>query len=186
MDTNFRHSVKQWWLSLISGIIFVGIGVWVLAAPIASYLALSTLFIVGFAVVGLLGVFYALNNRKRLKHWEWSLMGGLIDLFIAVLLITTPDISLKILPIYVGFLLLFRSVIGIGFSTHLYYIGVRSWALVLLLSILGVIFSSLMIWNPVFGGFSLIIYTAIALLATGMSQIGISLGLKRLNKRLKK
>lgn len=185
MENNFKHSVNQWWLSLVSGIIFLIIGIWVLAAPIASYLALTTLFIVGFGLVGIFGVFYALNNRKRLDHWGWSLMSGLIDLFIAILLITSPELSIRILPIYVGFVLLFRSIMGIGFSTHLHFIGVRSWGLVLFLSILGIIFSFLMIWNPVFGGFSIIIYTAIALLATGMSQIGISLGLKRLNERTK-
>lgn len=155
-----------------------------LVAPIASYLALTTLFIVGFGLVGIFGVFYAIKNRKYLDHWGWSLMSGLIDLFIAVLLIASPELSIRILPIYIGFVLLFRSIIGTGFSTHLRHIGVGSWGLVLFLSIIGIVFSFFMIWNPVFGGLTILIYTAIALLSTGMSEIGISLGLRRLNKRI--
>lgn len=186
MDNYFENSVKQWWMPLIAGIVFLILGVWVLATPVASYLALSFLFIAGFAIAGILSIVHALSNRNRLAHWGWTLVSGLLDLFIAVLLISSPGLTITILPIYIGFLLLFRSIMGIGFSTHLRQIGAHYWGWILFLSILGIIFSFLMIWNPVFGGLSIIIYTAFALLTIGVSQIGMALGLKRLKNRIEK
>lgn len=174
-----QHSVRQWWLSLIVGIIYIMIGIWVLMNPAKTYLALTWIFIAGFAVVGILGVFYAVSNRKKLEHWGWTLMTGLIDLAIAFVLLATPEITLRILPIYIGFVLMFRSIIGIGFSTYLAHYKVRNWGIVLILSIIGVFFSLMMIWNPGFGAYSLVVYTAIALLTVGFSQIGIAYELRR-------
>lgn len=174
-----QHSVRQWWLSLSVGVIYILIGIWTILNPAETYLALTAIFIGGFAIVGVLGVFYAVSNRKKLEHWGWTLMTGLIDLAIAFVLLATPEITEKILPIYIGFVLMFRSIIGIGFSTYLAHFKVRNWGIVLLLSILGVFFSLMMIWDPNFGAKSLVIFTSIALLTVGFAQIGIAYELRR-------
>ncbi len=36
-----RKSVKNWWLSLLIGIICVGVGIWCIIAPGATFLTLS-------------------------------------------------------------------------------------------------------------------------------------------------
>lgn len=177
-----QQSVKQWWLSLTAGIVYIAIGTWVLMNPVKSFLALTNIFIIGFTIIGVINVFYAINNRKILEHWGWALMAGLIDLAIALVLLTTPEISMFVLPLYVGFVLMFRSIIGIGFSTYLAHYKVRNWGVVLTLSVLGVIFSLMMIWNPVFGAFTLTLYTAAALLSVGFSQIGMAYELRRYQK----
>lgn len=182
MDPKGHFSVRQWWLSLIAGIVYLILGVLVFVYPATTYAALLGLFIAGFGVVGLVGIYYAVSNRHKLSHWRWSLLTGLIDLTIALVLLATPGITAFILPIYVGFVLMFRSIIGIGFSTYLAHYKVRNWGLVLLLSILGIFFSLLMIWNPVFGAFTLIMYTAFALLSVGFTQIGIAYELRRYDR----
>lgn len=174
-----QYSVKQWWMSLAVGIIYILIGGWVVINPERSYLALSILFIIGFGIVGILGVTYALSSRHHLEHWGWVLMTGLIDLAICLLLLATPEVTLFILPIYVGFVLMFRSIIGIGFSTYLAHNNVRNWWIVLLLSVVGVVFSLFIIWNPVFGAWTITLSTAVALLTVGFAQIGIAYELRR-------
>ncbi len=179
MATIYKQSVREWWISLVAGIIYVITGALVFLYPLESYVALTNLFIIGFGIIGLLGLYYAVSNRKQLQHWEWTLVTALIDLAIAFLLLTNQEMTLRILPLYVGFVLLFRSIVGIGFSTYLAHYKVRNWWIVLILSILGVIFSLLMIWNPEFGILTLILYTGAALLATGFAQIGVAYELRR-------
>jgi uncharacterized membrane protein HdeD (DUF308 family) len=58
--------------------------------------------------------------------------------------------------------------------------GVKSWVGPLLFSILGIIVSAIMIFNPVLGGLTIIMYTAIALLMVGIFQIILSFSLKKL------
>jgi len=179
MNTATQHSVRQWWLSLTVGIIYLILGSWVFFQPLQSFLALTGVFIIGFAIVGSLGVFYALSNRNKLEHWGWVLLTGLIDWFIAFVLLIIPDFSEEVLRLYVGFVLMFRSFLGIGFSVYLAHYKVRNWLIVLLLSTLGVIFSLLMIWNPSFGILTLTFSTSIALFSVGFSQIGIAYELRR-------
>lgn len=183
MPAVYKQSVKEWWISLVAGIIYVITGGLVLTYPLEAYNSLTTLFIIGFGIIGLLGLYYAISNRKRLQHWEWTLVTALIDLAISFLLLTNQETALKILPLYVGFVLLFRSIVGIGFSTYLAHYKVRNWWIVLILSMLGVIFSLLMIWNPEYGLLNLIFYTGIALLATGFAQIGVAYELRRYENR---
>lgn len=182
MARQYKQSVKEWWISLVAGMIYVITGVLVFFYPVETYEALTTLFIIGFGIIGILGLYYAFSNRKSLQHWEWTLVTALIDLAIAFLLLANPDVASKILPLYVGFVLLFRSIVGIGFSTYLAHYKVRNWGIVLALSILGVFFSLLMIWNPQFGITTLIVYTGLALLTTGFAQIGVAYELRRYEK----
>lgn len=185
MNRNVHFSTRKWWLSLTSGIVYLILGTWVLTRPESAYLALQGIFIAGFGLVGLMGIYYAVSSRHKLQHWRWSLLSGLIDLTIALILLITPGITAFILPLYVGFVLMFRSLVGIGFSTYLAHFKVRNWGLVLILSALGVFFSLLMIWNPHFAAFTLIIYTALALFTTGFTQIGIAYELRRFERFLR-
>lgn len=181
MDVQYRYSVRQWWLSVLVGSIYVLIGAWVLFKPAPSYLALKQVFMIGFGIVGLLGVYYALSSRKQLERWGWVLMTGLIDLFIVFALLTVPilDFDEHVLRIYVGFILMFRSFIGVGFSVYLSHHKVRNWGIVLILSMIGVIFSLMMIWDPPFAMLTLTLSTTIALLTVGFAQIGIAYELRR-------
>lgn len=183
MDNGYQHAVEQWWLALTAGLIYLALGAWVLFFPITSYLALTTFFIIGFGMIGMLNVYYALNNRKKLQHWGWTLMSGLADVLITFLLIANSELTLFILPIYIGFVLLFRSIIGIGFASYLSHYHVRNWGLVLALSIIGVLFSMLLIWRPSIGRWTIVAFTGLALLSNGFAQIGIAYELKRYRER---
>ncbi|HLS30200.1 MAG TPA: hypothetical protein VK021_05040 [Flavobacteriaceae bacterium] len=179
MPAQYKHSVRQWWLSVLVGIIYLIIGGWVFFSSGKIYLELTEVFVIGFGIVGFLGVFYALSNRKRLEHWGWVLMTGLIDLFIVFVLLIIPEFDESILRIYVGFILMFRSFIGVGFSVYLAHYKVRNWGIVLTLSIIGVFFSLMMIWNPPYTKLTLTLSTTIALLTVGFAQIGIAYELRR-------
>lgn len=179
MDSSYQHSVKQWWLYLTAGIIFIFIAAVVLFYPATTTESLTFLFIASFGVVGLLEIFYAFNNRKQLQSWGWTLMSGLIDLTITFLLLTTPEIRFIGISLYIGFVMLFRSIFGIGFSTYMQHYKVRNWGIVLVLSIIGIVFSVLMIWETRLGVLNITNNTTIALLSVGFAQIGMAYELRR-------
>ena len=44
METVFneiQHSVKNWWASLLLGIVYIIVALWLMFAPLSSYVALS-------------------------------------------------------------------------------------------------------------------------------------------------
>lgn len=177
-----KKSADGWFLLLILGIIFVIVGIWVWATPLASFIALSMLFAIAFLVTGILEIIYAVNNTKRQEGWGWSLATGIFDLLIGIILVSRPDISMVALPFYVGFVLFFRSILAISWSIELSKFSANNWGLLLILGILGIIFSFIMLWNPLFGGMTIVLYTGLAFFMVGLAQIFLSFRLNKIKK----
>ena len=173
-------SVKHWYLPLIAGIIFIAVGVIVFTTPQESYLALSVLFSVSFLITGLSDIIFSISNRKELEGWGWNLALGLLNAIVGIMLFVHPEISVLTLPLFVGFVVLFRSIAAIGTSFELKNYYVLDWGYLMVIGVLGIIFSFILIWNPGFAGLSLVIWTALSFIAIGAYNIYLSMKLKKL------
>jgi uncharacterized membrane protein HdeD (DUF308 family) len=179
-----KNSIRHWYLPLIVGVLFILVGIWVASTPLASYLTLSILFALTFLFAGVIEVVYAISNRETLDNWVWALISGIIGLLLGVLLVLNPAISMIILPFYVGFGILFYSILGIGRAIDLKKHDMKGWGYVMFIGIVGLIFSFIMIWNPVFGGMTIVFYTAFSFIILGLLNILLSIRLRSLNRRL--
>ena len=99
---------------------------------------------------------------------------------------SNPGFTIVLLPIYVGFGLMFRSIHGMTSSFELKSYKAKGWWQLLILGILGFIFSIVMIFNPVVGGITIIYWTAGALLALGGFGIYYAFVLRKLKKNSKR
>ena len=79
------YAVKNWWLSLLVGLLYIIVAIYLMFAPLASYVALSILFSVSMFVSGLFEIAFALANKKGISSWGWYLAGGIIDLILGIL-----------------------------------------------------------------------------------------------------
>lgn len=177
---SIRKTGKYWYLLALLGIALILVGIWVFMTPLQSYITLSMLFAFTFLFTGIMELIYAISNRKSLDNWGWSLAGGIVDFLIGVMLIANPQISLLVLPFYVGFAILFRSIMAIGWSIELKKHRVTSWGSLLGIGIIGLIFAFIMLWNPIFAGMTIIFYTAAAFVVIGVFQVYLSLRLRKL------
>ena len=74
-----KQEVKNWWISLILGILYVVVALSLMFFPLNGYAALSILFSISMLVSGLLEISFAVSNRRRVSSWGWYLAGGIID-----------------------------------------------------------------------------------------------------------
>jgi uncharacterized membrane protein HdeD (DUF308 family) len=176
--------VRKWYLLLIIGIILLAMGIWTLVTPVSSYLALSIIFAVGFFVNGLLQTFFAVANRSQ--NWGWSLVMGILGIILGLMLMFNPALSAITLPFYVGFMLLFHSVTGIGIALELKRQYVIDWGTLMALAVLGVVFSIILIFCPALAGISIVLWTGFAFLAMSFYSIYFSIRLRKLRKIVKK
>ena len=181
-----KNVTKHWYLSLILGILFICVGIWVFMTPVSSYITLSILFSVTIFVSGIFEILYSISNRKEMDNWGWVLTGGIIDLLFGLWLMASPLLSIAILPFIVGFILMFRSMIAIGFAFDLKVFAHSGWGWLLTLGILGLFFSFVLLWNPVFAGLTVVIWTGCAFITLGVYRIILSFKLKHLHKLSKK
>ncbi len=182
---SIKDTIKHWYLPLILGIIFIATGIWAIITPTATYLSLALFFSVAFFVIGILEIIFSISYRKQLDGWGWSLASGILNTLVGLLLILYPQISIITLPLFVGFVVLYRSMLAIAWSIELKKYKVSNWGWLLFTGILGVIFSFILIWNPLFAGLTVAVFTGVALITVGIFHIYFSIGLKKLNKEFK-
>ncbi|PQA95572.1 hypothetical protein B0A69_04100 [Chryseobacterium shigense] len=176
------NTVKHWYIPLIFGIIFLICGFYVFTVPLATYVTLSIFFSVSFLFSGITEIFFSLQNNKSLQGWGWFLISGLLTTAIGVYLVSNPQISMTVLPFVIGFTLLFRSFQLLGFAFDLKSQKILSWGNVALASAGGIIFSLLLIFNPVFTGLSLVTLTAVSFIFIGIASIMLALDLRKLKR----
>lgn len=177
---SFRNSVKHWYIPLILGILFIGCGVYVFSSPIETYLALSVLFSVSFIISGISDIFFAINNSRFLNGWGLYLVTGLLSLIMGIYLVSYPHLSMGILPFIVGFTVMFRSFQLLGISLELKDTHVPSWGILTFFSIIGIILSFILLANPIFSGFSLVVSTGLSFISVGIASVILAFDLKKL------
>jgi uncharacterized membrane protein HdeD (DUF308 family) len=184
--SEFSKVVRYWWLFLLSGSALIVFGILVLVMPVAAYATLTGFFIATFILNGLAEIGFGIVNRDAIRGWGWHVAGGIFDLAAGLLLLVVPVLAAVALPYFVGFWLLFRSISIIGRSFDLPAIVWQERMWMLLLGAAGLFFSFLILYNPALGGFTLIIWTALALLAIGLFYAFLGLHLRNAKNQRQK
>ena len=94
-----EHAVKNWWLSLILGILYIIVALCLLFAPGSSYIALSVIFSISMLISGIIEIIFSISNRRSISSWGWYLAGGIIDLILGIYLVAYPLLSMEVIPV---------------------------------------------------------------------------------------
>ena len=164
METVFneiQHSVKNWWASLLLGIVYIIVALWLMFAPLSSYVALSIVFSISMLISGILEILFAVSNRKGVPSWGWYIVGGIIDVILGIYLIAYPT----------------------GYSIDLKRYGTRDWGWYMAFGILAIICSLLILWQPAIGALYAVYMISFTFLIIGLFRVMLSFELKNLHKR---
>lgn len=179
-----RQAMRYWWLSLLIGLLSLGLGIWCIFQPVDALLVLTLLFVTSFFVAGILEIVFAISNKDVLNGWGWTLANGIIDLILGGLLLAIPASTPFIMIYFVGFWIMFQSIWGIGMSCDLQRMKVNGWGWFLTLAILGLIFSFIFIMSPGFGGEFIVAFASVAFIFYGVFRIYLGVKLKSFKNRI--
>lgn len=182
--TNIKKTIKNWWAPIVIGILLTLTAIWTFTSPQESYLALSIIFSLSFLTAGIVDIIFSISNRENIKNWGWNLAFGIITAIMGVLMLINPAISMVTLPLYVGFVILFRSIMAIGWATDLKAQGFLDWGNLMVMGILGTIFAFILLWNPILGGMTIVFWTGVAFLFAGIFNIYLGFRLRKVHKNI--
>ena len=174
METLFDridYAIKNWWVSLLLGLLYVIVALCLMFAPLSSYVALSIIFSIAMFVSGILEIMFAISNRKTISSWGWYLAGGIIDLILGIVLIAYPLLSMEVIPFIVAFWLMFRGFTLTGYSMDLKRYGAKDWGWYMAFGILAILCSLAVIWQPGIGAISVVYMLAFAFMIIGFLRI---------------
>jgi uncharacterized membrane protein HdeD (DUF308 family) len=116
-----RHAPGFWW-SLLSAVLGIVLGGWLLVQPGLGLVSLTYLLIAFFIIEGVATIMFALEHRRALSgRWGWMLVSGIVDLFLAaVILAGLPGTVEWALGLIVGINMVFggASMIGMALAAH--------------------------------------------------------------------
>lgn len=173
MEITVDRSIRNWWVFLIRGILFLLVGIYLLASPASGYLALSFLFGLIILLTGIAELLRAYQDRGT-GNRGWHLFIGLVDILLGLILVSHLAASMTILRIIMGFYFLFK---GITVLTFRSMFNRSAWWLVLG-GLIVVIFVFMIWFNPVFGTASILLFTALAFILTGILNINLGLRMR--------
>ena len=112
-----RQSPGFWW-SLLSGVLGVVVGGWLLVQPELGLASLTYLLIAFFIIEGVATIMFALEHRAALSgRWAWMLASGIVDLFLAGVILTgLPGAVAWALGLIVGINMVFGGASMIGMA----------------------------------------------------------------------
>ena len=178
-----KQEVKNWWISLILGILYVVVALSLMFFPLNGYAALSILFSISMLVSGLLEISFAVSIRRRVSSWGWYLAGGIIDMILGFYLIAYPLLSMEVIPFIIAFWLMFRGFSSAGYAMDLKRYGTKDWGWYIAFGILAIICSLIILWQPAVGASYAAYMISFAFLIIGFFRIMLSFELKSLHKR---
>ena len=184
MENLIVSQIKHWWISLLLGILFVIMGIWVVLTPIASYVTLSIFFSAVIFASGIFGIIFSIANKDRIRGWAWHLIGSILDLVIGTILLIYPALSMVVLPFVVGFWFMFTGFSVIGISGEFKSMGWKSSGWGIAFGILTILFALLLIINPLIGAATIVYMTAMAFFTLGFFKIYMAFQLKKLNRMI--
>lgn len=180
--TKIAHSIKNWWVFLIVGILFIIGAIQMFRNPGESFIGLTSFFSILIFISGILTIFYAFANKADIENWGLFLAGGALDILVGFILLKYPGITMVLFSVFVGFWLMFRGVYMVSGAFKMKKDGVDNWGWVLFFGILTVIFAFFAIINPLVGASYLVFTLAFAFLLLGIGNIFLSLQLKKVKR----
>lgn len=165
------RAIRHWWLMMIAGVLCVAAGIAVFAFPLESYVTLSILFGVLMLVVGAAKLIAASTSGNFFMMRGYVIVGGVLDLLLGILLCIWPGVTLMLLPIMMGFWMLYNSFVLIGLSGDFETFGVPGAGWVTGSGILLLILSIIVLVNPLGAG----IATVVVLAGVGLIVFGFIL-----------
>ena len=165
------RAIRHWWLFAIAGVLGIILGIVVFFFPLQSYMVLSILFGVLMLVVGSAKLIAASTSDNFFMMKSYVIIGGVLDVVLGIFLCIYPEITLVLLPIMMGFWMLYNSFILIGLAGELDTFGIRGTGWLSGGGILLLALSIIVLVNPFGAG----IATVVVLAGIGLIVFGILL-----------
>ncbi len=180
--STFHTRIKNWWIPVLIGVALLLTSALVVAKPLEAYLALSLVFSWLIFVSGLLNLVFSLMNRRAMDGWGWYLLLGLVEAAIGAVMLANPPLSAEVLLLYMGFWFAFRGAMSMGYAWTFRQIGIRGWGWLMVSGVITLLFSFLMVMNPLFGLIGIVTLTALSFLFLGLFSLLLGWELRKINR----
>ena len=178
-----KKKAIYWWVPLLFGIAFIGIGYWILRSPEESFEKMTKFIGVIILISGAVQLFFTLRNRRGIPGWGFQLAGDLFDLAVGAALLFNPSLLLKVITLFVGIWLIANSISVFMKAAEARKDQHKYWTWEFALGIFLMVLAIVFLWHPMLLGISIAVWTGLAFIILGIFRIVLTFRLRSLSKR---
>lgn len=177
------RAIRHWWLLMLAGLLAIAAGICVFVFPVESYVTLSILFGILMLITGAVQLIIASTSGNYLMMRGYIIVGGVLDVILGIFLCVYPGISLFLLPIMMGFWLMYHSFMIIALGGDMSTFKIPGNGMMILGGVLLLLLSIFVLVDP----FSVGVVTVLTVAGAGLILLGvlmcsISVALKDIGK----
>ena len=175
---------KKWWLITLRGLIFFFIGIYIIRFPISGMLGLVVYGSILLFISGLVISIFAFTTRSVNRNWIWQLLEGLLDIVIAIILLSNIGLTAITLPYVFAFFGVLTGIFWIMEALFLKRNDYRYWAVALVAGLFSIIIGILIFYRPVLAVLTIVTIIGIMFIVQGLFLMLFSFAVskvKRLN-----
>ena len=136
---------------------------------------------ISLILIGIVLIFISSELRKALDNWTMRLAEGLLDVVFGFFLLAHPDAGQAIVPIMIGFWVIFYGVLMLAASFQFVERMRFSQKMVLLVAIVTIIVGFIISYNPTIKIVSISTLIGSPVLVIGLANIFFGLNIKNLD-----
>ena len=146
---------RHWWVPVIRGIAAIVFGVIAFTHPVMAIATLVLFFGAWVLIDGIFRIVGAIGHRSSNPDWGWQVVIGALGIVVGLLTFHAPRITALALVIYIA-----AWALMIGASEIVLAVKLRNeikgeWFLILM-GLASIVFSILLLWNPIAGAAAVI------------------------------
>lgn len=183
----FYRATNFWWIPMLTGLVFIGFGIWCLCNPVSSLTIMAYIFAGALGGVGIFNLVYGFANVKNNHGWGWAVACGIIEILCAVWLFFLPSTWLVQGFIFcVGLYIIFVCINAISETLVMsnYSALWIVWLMALLL--VSIACACFFLTGPILGTVAVWLYIGISFITYGVFRVMLSFKLKKINKNFQK
>ena len=169
---------KMRWALGLSGLLSIVFGVVIVVWPGISLLALTILFGAYTLATGVVGLYFSLTAEANGER-GWLIVSSLLGIVVGITVLVWPDISALALLYVIGAYAIVLGILALGGAFWL-PLGGGDTALMILSGLVSILFGIVMFAKPGDGALVTLALIAAFALITGISELVVAIGGKRL------
>lgn len=166
---------------IVNGIIAALVGVLMLAWPGATAEVVVRIFACWLAVIALASLAFAPKGGRS----GALVVRSILLILLGALIFLTPMFFAAFVTVLTGFAVIFFGFFGITASLFLRRMGVRSWWVLTIIGVLGVLLGGFFLFAPQAGVTALIYTLAVFILVVGGALIALGLRLRKADRTIR-
>ena len=173
---------KKWWFLLIKGFILIILACLIIFYPQESIVTISLFMGISLIITGIVLLLISSELRKTMENWTMRLAEGLMDIVFGFFLLAHPDVSFVIIPILIGFWIIFYGVLILAGSFQFKESMTTRRKTVLIVGIITIILGFIIAFNPDITIVTIGILIGVPVFIIGLANIFFAMNLKNLEQ----